>query len=74
MREEKGKIISKKQDQITRIDETHYTVKSQSRDIEHDVIALESGWSCSCEDHYFKKILIKRVYQKHLSILLVDIQ
>jgi len=54
-REEKGQNIVEKKDQIKRIDKTHYKVNSQSRNIQHDVISLESGWSCSCEDHSYRK-------------------
>ncbi len=67
-RKERGKIISEKQDQITRIDQTHYKVNSQSRDKQHDVISLESGWSCSCEDHYFKKICCKHIHAVEISL------
>ena len=42
-RQIKGKQIAEKQNQIIRIDETHYKVNSQSRKIQHDVISLESG-------------------------------
>ena len=43
VRETKGKEIAEKQDQITRIDDTHYQVNSQSRKLQHDVISAEFG-------------------------------
>jgi len=61
-RQLRGKQIVEKQNQIIRIDETHYKVNSQSRDKQHDVISLESGWSCSCEDTYFRKICCNQVW------------
>ena len=64
----RGKQIVEKNNQIIRIDETHYKVNSQSRDRQHDVISLESGWSCSCEDHYFKKICCKHIHAVEISI------
>ena len=64
----RGQQITEKNNQITRIDETHYKVKSQSRNIQHDVISLESGWSCSCEDHYFNKICCKHIHAVEISI------
>ena len=29
---------------------------------------MESGWSCSCEDHYFKKICCKHIHAVEISI------
>lgn len=62
-RESRGKQITEKSDQITRIDGTHYLVKSQSRKINHDVISTEFGWSCSCEDTYFRSLRLHRTTQ-----------
>ncbi len=61
-REIRGKQIAEKNNQIIRIDESHYKVNSQSRKLQHDVISLEYGWSCSCEDHYFNKICCKHIH------------
>lgn len=41
----KGQEIAEKDNQIKRIDETHYQVNSQSRAIIHDIIGTEFGWS-----------------------------
>ena len=67
-REVKGKQIAQKQNQIIRIDETHYKVDSQSRDKQHDVISLESGWSCSCEDRFFRKTCCKHIHAVEISL------
>ena len=67
-REIKGQQIAEMQNQITRIDETHYKVNSQSRDKQHDVIALESGWSCSCEDSFYRKTCCKHVHAVEISL------
>ena len=48
-RQIRGKSIVEKNDQIRRLNESHYEIKSQSRKITHDVIGTEFGWSCSCE-------------------------
>ena len=64
----RGQQITRKNNQITRIDQTHYKVNSQSRNIQHDVISLESGWSCSCEDHKFRKICCKHVHAVEISL------
>ncbi len=42
-RQIRGKQIADKQNQIIRMDQTHYKVNSQSRNKQHGVIALESG-------------------------------
>ncbi len=69
-RESKGKEIAEKQNQITRIDDTHYQIKSQSRKIQHDVIHTEFGWDCSCEDHKFRKICCKHIHAVEISLRL----
>lgn len=67
-RQVRGKQIVEKQNQITRIDESHYQVNSQSRDKQHDVISLESGWSCSCEDRFFRKTCCKHIHAVEISL------
>ena len=68
VRKEKGRQIAQTKDSIQRIDEHTYKVKSQSRNKQHDVISLELGWSCSCEDHYFKKICCKHIHAVEISL------
>jgi len=67
-REIRGRQIAEKQGQITRMDDTHYRVISQSRKIQHDVISTESGWSCSCEDHQYRKTCCKHIHAVEVSI------
>ncbi len=67
-RELRGKEITEKQDQIRRLDETHYEVNSQTRNIIHDVVGTEFGWSCSCEDHNFRKICCKHIHAVEISL------
>ncbi len=66
-REERGKEIAKLENQIKRIDTTHYTVKSQSNNGQYDVIQTESGWICSCPDHEFRKVTCKHIYAVEFS-------
>jgi len=66
-RETRGKEIADKQDQIKRIDDNHYEVKSQSRNQTHDVISTEFGWSCSCEDYSFRKTCCKHIHAVEIS-------
>ena len=67
-RQIKGKQITEKQNQIIRIDETHYKVNSQSRDKQHDVVSLESGWSCSGEGRFFRKTCCKHIHAVEISL------
>ncbi len=67
-RKERGKNIAEKNDQITRVNESHYEVKSQSKNTIHDVIGTEFGWSCSCEDRFFRKTCCKHVHAVEISL------
>ena len=69
-RQLRGQTIVEKNNQIIRIDSTHYKVNSQSRNKQHDIISLESGWSCSCEDHYFNKICCMHIHAVEISLKL----
>jgi transposase-like protein len=66
-REERGKEIASLEDQIKRIDTTHYAVKSQSNHGEYDVIQTEFGWTCSCPDHEFRQAKCKHIYAVEFS-------
>ena len=66
-REEKGKEIAEKPDQIKRIDENCYHVKSQSQDSWYDVIATEIGFVCDCPDYQYRKSKCKHVYAVEFS-------
>lgn len=67
-RQEKGKEIAEKQDQIKRIDSTHYQVKSQSSENHYDVISTELGFNCSCPDHIFRKVCCKHIHAVEISL------
>src|SRR3970282_2899002 len=69
-RQEKGKEIAEKQNQIRRIDETTYSVRSQTRHINYTVIKTNSGFVCNCPDHTFRKICCKHIHSVEFSILL----
>lgn len=69
-RKESGKEIAQKSDQIRRIDENHYQVKSQSSDKWYDVISTELGFQCSCPDHIYRKVCCKHVHAVEISIQL----
>lgn len=66
IREEKGKMIP--QHDITRIDETHYQVKSQTTQNEYTVISTEYRWNCSCPDRFYRKICCKHIHAVEWSL------
>lgn len=68
-REIRGKQIAKKQDQIIKIDSTHYKVRSQTKNKKmYKVTSTETGWSCNCEDYKFRKMHCKHIYAVETSI------
>ena len=69
-RGQRGKQIAEKQNQIVRINDTHYMVNSQSRNKQHDVISTEFGGSCSCEDHQFGRVCCKHIHAVEISLKL----
>ncbi len=67
-RKEKGEEIVKKDDQITRVNEDYYNVKSQSTDKIYDVVLTEIGWVCSCPDNNFRHICCKHIHAVEFSL------
>lgn len=67
-REEKGKEIAQNNNQVKRIDEHHYKVKSQSGNGDYDVVSTELGFNCSCPDHTFRKLCCKHIHAVEFSL------
>lgn len=68
-RQEKGKEIAlNPNQQILRINDYTYHVKSQTTKREYDVIHTESGWICTCPDHTYRKICCKHIHAVEFSI------
>jgi putative transposase len=67
-REIRGRAIAENFGQVIRIDETSYKVRSQSREVEYDVISTEKGWSCSCPDHVHREMKCKHIFAVEFSI------
>jgi transposase-like protein len=66
-RQEKGIEIANK-NQLTRIDEHTYKVKSQSSDKEYSVVSTEAGWNCNCPDHTYRHICCKHIHAVEFSL------
>ena len=55
-REEKGRLIAEKPNQIQRLDERFYKVASQNGHGMYDVVRRENGsWICGCFDYHLSR-------------------
>lgn len=63
----RGAQIAGKPNQITRIDDTTYTVRSQSSNKVYEVISTESGWVCSCPDSMYRGVVCKHAHAVEIS-------
>lgn len=69
-RETKGKEIAEKGNQVRRINEHTYSVRSQTRNANYTVTKTNYGFSCTCPDHIFRKICCKHIHSVEFSIKL----
>ncbi|MGA8857021.1 MAG: DDE-type integrase/transposase/recombinase [Candidatus Bathyarchaeia archaeon] len=70
-REEKGRLIAEKPNQIQRLDEQFYRVNSQSHDICYEVILRKNGsWICNCLDYYHRQLRCKHIIAVEISLKL----
>ncbi len=69
-REERGQAIAQLSDQVKRIDESTYTVKSQSHNGEYTVSKIDEEWVCSCPDNQYRHIICKHIYAVDFSVSL----
>jgi transposase-like protein len=67
-REQRGLQITKaKESQVQRIEESLYTVKSQSHEGEYCVIKVCGEWVCECPDNKFRKVKCKHIFAVEFS-------
>ena len=71
-REQRGVQIAKLQNQIFRLDQTHYLVQSQSGHGDYNVHSTELGWICECPDFVNRYFVgkCKHIYAVEFSQLL----
>lgn len=69
-RRAKGKEIATTPDQITRINDNYYRIKSQSSEKAYNVTAISSGWYCTCPDHIYRQVCCKHIHAVEFSIKL----
>jgi transposase-like protein len=74
-REEKGKTISEKENQVKRIDVDSYIVKSQSNEHEYKVFKVSGEWFCECPDHVYRHVKCKHISAVEFSASLrIEVQ
>jgi len=67
-REERGRIIAQKPNQIVRLDERFYHGASQSRDMMYNVTKRRTGgWLCTCPDFVYRNVVCKHVWAVQIS-------
>ena len=66
-REQRGMEIAQQENQITRIDETTYNVKSQTNHGEYFVTKQDGEWHCDCPDHVYRHVKCKHIFGVELS-------
>jgi len=69
-REERGLEIAHKERQVTRVEETLYTVLSQSGNGEYAVCQVDHEWVCECPDNKFRNVKCKHIFAVEFSKLL----
>lgn len=64
----RGKEIAEKND-LHRIDQNTYRVRSQSKNKVYNVIRTQKGlWICDCPDHIFRRVCCKHIHAVEFSI------
>ncbi len=69
-REERGEAITKLSNQIQRVDESLYTVKSQSGNGEYCITRVDREWLCECPDNKYRHVKCKHIHAVELSTVL----
>jgi transposase-like protein len=69
-REERGKMIAEKPNQIMRLDERFYKVNSQSGHGMYNVIKRKesTGWLCDCPDAVHRRVQCKHIWAVQFSL------
>ena len=68
-REERGRLIADKPNQIMRLDERFYRVASQSGHGMYDVIKKQTtGWLCDCPDFAYRNVQCKHIWAVQFSL------
>ena len=66
-REERGQTIAKLSNQIQRVEENLYTVKSQSGNGDYCVTKVCGEWLCECPDNRYRHVKCKHIFAVEFS-------
>lgn len=69
-RELRGREIANLGNQVRRIDDHAYQVKSQSNNGEYEVLNTKIGWICGCPDSLYRGLKCKHAWAVELSLKL----
>jgi putative transposase len=67
LRSERGRQICDLGNQVRRLDENTYAVRSQTGNGEYEVRATEAGWLCSCPDSSYRGEKCKHIFAVEFS-------
>ena len=67
-RRERGQQIAANLDQVLRVVDGFYRVKSQSNDRYYDVNNTTIGWKCTCPDHKYRGTKCKHIWAVAISL------
>jgi transposase-like protein len=67
-REERGEAITKLSNQIQRVDECLYLVKSQSGNGEYCITKVNGEWLCECPDNKYRHVKCKHIHAIEFSV------
>lgn len=66
-REQRGIQIANEGNQVKRIDESVYTVKSQSHEGEYCITKTNGEWKCECPDNKYRHVKCKHIFAVEFS-------
>ncbi len=69
-RKQRGERIAQTKNQIKRINEFTYSVKSQTSHVYYSVVKTNTGFVCNCPDHRFRHVCCKHIHSVEFSIKL----
>jgi len=68
-REERGRLIAEKPNQILVLSERFFKVASQSRDMMYDVTKKgKRGWLCTCPDFQYRNVVCKHIWAIQIKL------
>ena len=67
-REERGQAIAQLGNQIQRVDDYLYIVKSQSNNGEYTVYKVDNEWLCDCPDNTYRHLICKHIFAVDFSL------